>query len=465
MKQFYISAAHKSSGKTVVSIGIARALRRRGLRVATFKKGPDYIDPKWLHHASNRECWNLDFFTMGHEEIKTCFDLHRRNTDVTIIEGNKGLYDGLDVEGSDCNAALVSKLNIPVVLVIDVVGITRGIAPLLKGYVSFDPEVKIVGVILNRVASPRQEGKLRAAIERYTSLPVIGVIGRDPVLSIDERHLGLVPENEASEATVKIDQISDVIEKSVDLDQLLELTSAEIGPDPNPVLKSNSDDLTVRRLTARSLKIGIARDRAFGFYYPDDMAAFESAGAELVPFDTLSDQYLPDVDGIFIGGGFPECFIEDLAANKTMRSEIKMFIESGGPAYAECGGLMYLSCSISWRDQSGPMVGVIPAHTKVLNRPVGRGYMQLRIRSDHPWTATGENARSLIPAHEFHHSLLEPVDANWSTAFTVERGHGLDGSRDGIHIHNLLAGYAHQRHVQANPWVDAFVDFVHEHRK
>ena len=322
-----------------------------------------------------------------------------------------------------------------------------------------------MGVILNRVASPRQEGKLRAAIERYTSLPVIGVIGRDPVLSIDERHLGLVPENEASEATVKIDQISDVIEKSVDLDQLLELTSAEIGPDPNPVLKSNSDDLTVRRLTARPLKIGIARDRAFGFYYPDDMAAFESAGAELVPFDTLSDQYLPDVDGIFIGGGFPECFIEDLAANKTMRSEIKMFIESGGPAYAECGGLMYLSCSISWRDQSGPMVGVIPAHTKVLNRPVGRGYMQLRIRSDHPWTATGENARSLIPAHEFHHSLLEPVDANWSTAFTVERGHGLDGSRDGIHIHNLLAGYAHQRHVQANPWVDAFVDFVHEHRK
>lgn len=126
---------------------------------------------------------------------------------------------------------------------------------------------------------------------------------------------------------------------------------------------------------------------------------------------------------------------------------------------------MYLSCSISWRDQSGPMVGVIPAHTKVLDRPVGRGYMQLRIRSDHPWTATGENARSLIPAHEFHHSLLEPVDANWSTAFTVERGHGLDGSRDGIHIHNLLAGYAHQRHVQANPWVDAFVDFVHEHRK
>ena len=244
------------------------------MRVATFKKGPDYIDPKWLHHASDRECWNLDFFTMGHEEIKTCFDLHRRNTDVTIIEGNKGLYDGLDVEGSDSNAALVSKLNVPVVLVIDVVGITRGIAPLLKGYVSFDPDVKIVGVILNRVASPRQESKLRAAIKRYTSLPVIGAIGRDPVLSIDERHLGLVPENEESEATVKIDQISDVIEKSVDLDQLLELTSTEIGQDVNPVSKGKSDDLTVGRFIARPLKIGIARDRAFGFYYPDDLAAF-----------------------------------------------------------------------------------------------------------------------------------------------------------------------------------------------
>ena len=435
------------------------------MRVATFKKGPDYIDPKWLHHASNRECWNLDFFTMGHEEIKTCFDLHRRNADVTIIEGNKGLYDGLDVEGSDSNAALVSELNVPVVLVIDVVGITRGIASLLKGYVSFDPDVKIVGVILNRVASPRQEGKLRAAIERYTSLPVIGAIGRDPALSIDERHLGLVPENEESEATDKVDRISDVIEKSVDLDQLLELTSAEIHPEFNPVLKSNSDDRTLGRLTAGPLKIGIARDRAFGFYYPDDIAAFESAGVELVPFDTLSGQCLPEVDGLFIGGGFPECFIGDLAANKTMRSEIKMFIESGGPAYAECGGIMYLSCSISRRDQSGPMVGVIPAHTKVLDRPVGRGYVQLRVRSDHPWTAVRENAGSLIPAHEFHHSSLEPVDADWPTAFTVERGHGLDGGRDGIHIYNLLAGYAHQRHVQANPWVDAFVDFVHEHRK
>ncbi len=272
-----------------MSIGISRAFRRRGLRVATFKKGPDYIDPKWLHHASDRECWNLDFFTMGHEEIKTCFDLHRRNSDVAIIEGNKGLYDGLDVEGSDCNAALVSKLDVPVVLVIDVVGITRGIAPLLKGYVSFDPDVKIVGVILNRVASPRQEAKLRAAIERYTRLPVIGVIGRDPALNIDERHLGLVPENEESEATVKIDQISDVIENSVDLDQLLELTSAEISQDVNPVLKGKSDDLTVGRLAARPLKIGIARDREFIIYYPDDSASFDTTGVEIDPTESQNN--------------------------------------------------------------------------------------------------------------------------------------------------------------------------------
>ena len=183
-----------------------------------------------------------------------------------------------------------------------------------------------------------------------------------------------------------------------------------------------------------------------------------------MPFSTLVDESLPKVDGLFIGGGFPECFIGNLSANATLRSEIKTFIEAGGPAYAECGGLMYLSRSLTWQGVSGEMVGILPGDTEVLPRPVGRGYMQIRVDANHPWSRTRAQAGAVLNVHEFHHSRFNAASNDWSSAFSVERGHGLDGVRDGIHVHNLLATYAHQRHVQENLWVDAFVDFVRTHR-
>ena len=200
MHRFLVSAAHKSSGKTIISIGLAAVLRQRGLSVAPFKKGPDYIDPMWLEKASGSTCWNLDFFTMQRDEITVCYHRQSQGADVVLVEGNKGLHDGLDVEGGDSNAALAKQLDLPVVLVIDVTGITRGIAPLLTGYSAFDPDVGIAGVILNRVAGPRQENKLRAAIERYTDLPVLGAISRLEGTLIEERHLGLVPAGEQAQA-------------------------------------------------------------------------------------------------------------------------------------------------------------------------------------------------------------------------------------------------------------------------
>ena len=456
MSQVFIAAAHKSSGKTLVSIGLCAAYRRRGMHVASFKKGPDYIDPAWLARASGRPCWNLDFFTMGHDEIHACFEEHRQDADVTVVEGNKGLFDGLDVEGSDSNAALAVKLGLPVVLVIDVTGITRGIAPLLAGYTGFDPDVDIVGVILNRVAGPRQESKLRAAIERYSDLPVLGAIGRVPELGIEERHLGLVPGNEDPDALARIDQIADVVEAQVDLDAVLTLTAHR----QDAVATRSAMPAALPSGRDRSVRIGIARDRAFGFYYPDDLAAFKQAGAELIPFDTLEDKRLPQLDGLFIGGGFPECFLEPLSANTRLREEIKAFIEDGGPTYAECGGLMYLSRSIAWQDKKLPMVGVIPGDAKMWERPVGRGYMRFRATPDHPWPDVCATAGLMYNVHEFHYSSLEEIDSPLATAYAVERGHGLDGARDGIHMHNLLATYAHQRHVAANSWVNAYVNFV-----
>ncbi|NBT27948.1 MAG: cobyrinate a,c-diamide synthase [Gammaproteobacteria bacterium] len=455
MNQFFISAAHKSSGKTLVSIGLSRVLARQGKTVATFKKGPDYIDPMWLTLASGRPCWNLDFFTMAHEEIKASFRERSQGAGVTLVEGNKGLYDGLDVEGSDSNAALAAFLDLPVILVIDVEGITRGIAPLLTGYVAFDPALSIKGVILNRVAGPRQEEKLRAAIERYTELSVLGAIGREPALAIQERHLGLIPGHEVTGAEQRIEAIADVVEKAVDIDRLLALTSTSQQKLSEHPFKHRS-----RPVDAETISVGIARDRAFGFYYPDDLEAFEKAGVRLMPFDALNDKALPSVDALFIGGGFPECFIEELSDNAPLRQAIWNFVDAGGPVYAECGGLMYLSRSIRWRGCEREMVGVIPGDIEVQSRPVGRGYMRLRVEQRHPWPAMQHRTGTVLPVHEFHHAHLDIRLEDVQTIYAVERGFGIDGARDGLRIKNMLAGFAHQRHVQSNPWVDAFVEFI-----
>ena len=452
MNRFLVSAAHKSSGKTIVSIGLAATLRQRGLSVAPFKKGPDYIDPMWLGKASGFACWNLDFFTMQRDEITVCYHRQSQGADVVLVEGNKGLHDGLDVEGSDSNAALAKQLDLPVVLVIDVTGITRGIAPLLTGYSAFDPGVGIAGVILNRVAGPRQENKLRAAVERYTDLPVLGAIPRLESTLIEERHLGLVPTGELDQAQDCIREIGREIEDSVNIDQLLHLTAAPAVAAPAvPDLEYSGP---------MDLRIGIARDSAFGFYYPDDLAAFAKAGVELVPFDTLQDSALPDVDGLFFGGGFPESFLKELSANSTMRNAVRSFIEADGPVYAECGGLMYLCRTIRWGGQQADMVGVVPADAVVKARPVGRGYMVFNAAPNHPWPAIAARPDKAYRVHEFHYSQLENLAEDASLVLQVKRGQGIDGRLDGFCYRNLLATYAHQRQVRDNPWVNGFVDFV-----
>lgn len=223
MPHLMISAAHKSSGKTTVSIGLCAALARLGRVVQAFKKGPDYIDPLWLGRASGRACYNLDFHTMGREEIVSLFARHMADADIGLIEGNKGLYDGLDLDGSNSNAALAALLGTPVVLVLDTRGMTRGVAPLILGYQAFDPNIRIAGVILNNVGGPRHESKLRRVIEHYTDVRVVGAVPRNEKVEIVERHLGLMPSNEAEAARQRIDAIADHVGGSVELDRLLEI--------------------------------------------------------------------------------------------------------------------------------------------------------------------------------------------------------------------------------------------------
>ncbi|HEX9625753.1 MAG TPA: cobyrinate a,c-diamide synthase [Acidiferrobacterales bacterium] len=479
MNRLLISAAHKSSGKTTVTLGLCAALRARGTVVQPFKKGPDYIDPMWLTLAAGRSCHNLDFYLQGHDEILRGFARHAHGAGISLIEGNKGLYDGLDLDGSNSNAALARLLHAPVILVIDARGMTRGIAPLILGYQAFDPAIRIAGVILNQLGGSRHERKLRAVIEHYTDVPVLGAVHHDERLAIVERHLGLMPSNEASRANAKIDAIAGLIAGQVDLDRVLAIAAAAgelagtgaakedaltpkdaLTPFPLPKGEGAKEALTPSPLPRGEgglVKIGIARDAAFAFYYPDDLEALRAHGAELVAFDTLRDAHLPPVDGLFIGGGFPEVHIEALAANAGLRGEIRTAIEAGMPVYAECGGLMYLSRSLRWGERHGEMVGAIPADTVMHDRPQGRGYVRLRETGAGPWPG---NAPDEIRAHEFHYSSLENLDPGLSYAYEVLRGSGIDGRRDGIVYKNVLACYAHLRDLERHPWTARFVDFV-----
>ena len=449
MNRLFISAAHKSSGKTTLCIGLAAALRARGEAVQPFKKGPDYIDPLWLGLAAGRPCYNLDPYLSGADELRAEFAQRMQGATLGLVEGNKGLYDGLALDGSNSNAALAAMLGAPVVLVIDARGMTRGIAPLILGFQAFDPNIRIAGVILNQLGGARHEAKLRAVIAHYTGVPVLGAVQYDEHLAIVERHLGLVPSNEAEGARARVEEIAARVASQVDLDALLAVARsapALAAPPPGPA-----------RSREAALRVGIARDSAFGFYYPGDLEALRAAGAELVPFDALRDKRLPAVDALFIGGGFPETHMDALAANAEMRAAVRAAIEAGMPAYAECGGLMYLARSIEWHGRRAEMAGVLPADIVMHARPVGRGYVHLRETGRAPWPA---NPSGVIRAHEFHYSSVENLAPGLDFAYEVERGHGIDGRHDGILYKNLLASYAHLRDVAGHPWARRFVEFA-----
>lgn len=456
MSSFYISAAHKSSGKTTLSIGLSAAIRQRGINIQTFKKGPDYIDPIWLGQASENPCYNLDFFTSSNDFIIDLFSRQSAEKQVNLVEGNMGLYDGISVDGSDCNAAMAKLLGLPVILVVDCSGTSRGIAPLLLGYQQFDPEVKFAGVILNKLAGQRQEKRLTEVIHNYTDFQVLGALPRNAQVGLTERHLGLIPSNEVEETSEEtIQLLAEQVVQHVDIDKILSLPRVESEQSATSVASSTLVD------PKKPIRIAIARDKAFGFYYPGDLERFEQLGIELVPFNAALDSKLPkDIDGLFIGGGFPETQVEALVANQSMRDSIKKAIDDGLPTYAECGGLMYLCRDLMTDDGNQPMCGVIPASVSMNKKPQGRGYVILKTTPDHPWYAHSGASQKTIHAHEFHYSRLEDFKEYSAYAYSIDRGTGIDGLNDGIIYRNLVANYSHLRQTDQCSWVDDFVLFV-----
>ena len=297
----------------------------------------------------------------------------------------------------------------------------------------------------------RHESKLRAVIEHYTHVEVIGAVQHDASLQITERHLGLVPANEQQAARQKMQQVGERIAAQVNLDRLLAIA------DSAPAF--TGEKLPSVPVASGPMRIAIVRDQAFGFYYSEDLDTLRASGIELVAVDTLNDQALPDVDGLIIGGGFPEVFMEALEANSALRRDIRAYIERGLPTYAECGGLMYLAKSIHWKNQTRQMVGSVPGEVVMHDRPVGRGYARLQPTGQDAWEESAE-----IPAHEFHYSSLENMPADARYAYRVTRGQGIDGEHDGYLNHNLLAAYVHRRGTGPRGWITPFLNQVRAHK-
>jgi cobyrinic acid a,c-diamide synthase len=473
-----ISSPQGHSGKTIVTVGLCKLLRRRGFSVQPFKKGPDYIDPSWLTIAAGRRCRNLDLFLIPKERLTQAFNQACEEADLAIVEGAMGLYDGLDTQ--ETTAEIARLLNIPILLVVNTSRMTSSIAAMVKGYQLFQTNIKIAGVILNYVSGSRHENKLRDAVEQHCEIPVVGSIHKDEGLCITERHLGLIPCPESGDAESVVERIGDTLESYLDLDHILAI-SREFSPPhpaplppgeretkktslPNGVRGIDGDLHPVRErdgLRSREIKakIGVMRDRSFNFYYPENLEALTNVNAELIFINSFEDR-LPEVDGLYIGGGFPEFFLKELEKNRGLRMDIASAVEAGLPVYAECAGLMYLSQKIHWQGRSYEMVGVIPAEVQVSQKPEGHGYVIAETIDENPLFPIGLTVRG----HEFHHSKIS-VKNGVRFAYQIRRGHGVDGKRDGILYKNVFAAYTHLHALGTPSWAEAFVSLAARERK
>ncbi len=453
-----ISALRGGSGKTILTIGLIAALLRRGHVVTPFKKGPDYIDAGWLSLAAGRPCYNLDTFLLDAGLVRRSFVSHTTSSAMAVVEGNRGLYDAIDTEGSTSTAELAKLLKLPVVMIIDCTKTTRTMAAVVSGCHLFDPEVNIRGVVLNRVAGTRHESILRRSIETHCGIPVLGAIPKLKKDRFPERHMGLVPSQEHGWALDAVAAAADMAQAHIDLDAI-ETMAKNDAQCPSEEFTTETLPLVASAI-AGSVRIGIIRDSAFQFYYPENIDALVDAGADIVFTSPLADETLPDVDGLYIGGGFPETHAEALAASDAYRVAVKRAAEAGMPIYGECGGLMYLGRELVLEETRYPMTGVLPIVFGFSKRPQGHGYTVVSVDRSNPFYPTGREIRG----HEFHYSsVLQWDGAEDQLVFRMLRGNGIINGRDGISYKNVLATYSHT-HALGNPgWAETLVRLAAEY--
>lgn len=433
------------AGKTLLSLGLVRALRARGLRVAAYKKGPDFIDAAWLGVAAGSPGRNLDTFLMPQSAIIGSIARAAERADIAVVEGNRGLFDGVDARGAHSTAELAKLIGAPVVLVVDATKVTATVAALVLGCRTLDPTLPLAGVILNRLATARHERVIREALANI-GVPVLGAVPRLDDLELPSRHLGLVTTAEHPAAEGVVAALGEAIAKHVDVDAVRALAGNASGLEWDDVPPEVG-------LPVAKVRIGVLDDAAFMFYYPENLEALEAAGAELVRLSPLADEGLPAVDLVYAGGGFPEVWAAELSRNRAFREQLAARVADGLPVWAECGGLMYLSRSLTADGISHPMAGVLPLAISFTDRPKGHGYVVARVDGANPFVAE----ERVLRGHEFHYSKIDSGADRVRTVLSLERGVGVGGGRDGIVERGVLASYTHFHALGTPDWAPSVV--------
>ena len=453
-KGLVVAGLAGGSGKSVVSVGITASFARQGRRVVPFKKGPDYIDAGWLQLAAGRRCYNLDQFFMTREIIQRSFTVHSADAELVIVEGNRGLYDGVDAQGGYSTAELALSLDLPVILVVNCTKTTRTVAAMVLGCQQFDKRLLIKGVVLNQIATERQRLLVTESVENYTGIPVLGSIPRLKRDIFPMRHLGMVPHQEYANSREALSFLADLMEQNADLAAIESMM--KILPEHIPPVVGKQIRPTVA--PQPKIKIGVLQDAAFQFYYSENLEALEQAGSQLVYVNALCDSSLPELDGLYIGGGFPETSARELAANTSFRQSVKSAAEDGLPIYAECGGLMYLGNSIVLDGEEFPLVGIFPVRFGMSAKPQAHGYSIFHVAKENAFYNQGAD----IKGHEFRYSkILDWQGTADQLVLKMTRGRGFIDGWDGLTYKNVLALYTH---IHADGTPEWAVNFVHRCR-
>ncbi|WP_041262883.1 cobyrinate a,c-diamide synthase [Citrifermentans bemidjiense] len=456
MKRIVIAAPSSGCGKTTVTLGVMAALKRRGLKVAPFKVGPDFIDPGYHRLATGVPSVNLDGWICDPRFLRESFLYHAAAADIAVVEGAMGLFDGIDgLSEAGSSAQVAKELAAPVVLVVDARSQARSAAALVHGFASFDPALRVAGVIFNNVASANHERILREALDAAVpGVQVIGCLRRDPALAIPSRHLGLVTAEDNPLSDSFLDHLVEVVEEHLHLDALLDLEHGELPEDPAPAAANAAASL-------ERVRIAVARDAAFCFVYEDNLRLLEQSGAELCYFSPLADSSLPEaICGIYLPGGYPELFAAELAANEPMKEQIRAAVEGGTPVYAECGGFIYLTQGMAGEGENHCFAGIFPVQTRMLPRRKALGYREVELLEDCTIGRKGSVARG----HEFHYSDMQEMPLHVERLYRVTRK-GVELAPEGYRYKNCLASYIHLHFGSSPDLAPHFVEQGRAYRK
>ncbi|MFC2119547.1 cobyrinate a,c-diamide synthase [Bacteroidota bacterium] len=453
-----ISGLSGDSGKTIVSCGLLASLREKGMDTSCFKKGPDYIDAAWLGIANGKQARNLDTYLMGFPVVKKSFLKNAYEKDISIIEGNRGLFDGFDSNGTHSTAELAKLLNSPVIIVQNISKVTRTAAASILGCKNIDPDLNIAGVILNQVAGERHGKVAKEAIEDLTGIPVVGSIPKlHDKFILPSRHLGLITPEEYEQKFSIIEDLKNIVEDYVDILKILEIATKV------PLIE-NADDKDIEwepNNGSSKVKIGYFKDQSFSFYYPENLEMLESAGAELIPVSPTVNQDIEDLDALYIGGGFPETNLTNLSMNQEIIDSLKRLVDVGFPVYAECGGLMYLAKDVEWKGKEYSLSDILPMSIRMNNKPQGHGYCEAIVDKKNPFY----KICTIIKGHEFHYSNITKYEPGINSSLSMKRGVGCFNKRDGIIYKNVFASYIHIHALATPQWAEGMIRCAQDYRK